>query len=286
MRGIISVAFFVGISTLATTAIIALRLRSAKASSPAAPVAVRQELNGTLNQKPVSVSASDLLMGSAPNQGAADEHPQHRVRLGGFSIDRYEVTNERYGRCVKAGACQAPALLSSAKRKSYFAEAEFAQYPVVFVDWDRADKFCRWDGARLPTEAEWELAARGPAPSQRIFPWGDTPPDCTKANLGGDLSCVGDTDRVGRRPAGASVWGAMDLAGNVWEWTADWYDAKYYATSPVFDPKGPSRGTLKVMRGGCFMSNADSLRVSCRKPELPGTWAPNVGFRCVRSQGG
>jgi len=235
-----------------------------------------------LNPAPVMVAASELLMGSPPNQGASDEHPLHRVRVSGFSMDRYEVTNERYGRCVKAGVCQAPALLSSAKRQNYFGQPEFAQYPVVFVDWERADKFCRWEGGRLPTEAEWELAARGPAPSQRAFPWGDAPPDCTKANLGGELSCLGDTDRVGRRTAGVSPWGAMDLAGNVWEWTADWYDSQYYKASPERDPKGPNQGTLKVMRGGCFMSNADSLRVSCRKPELPATWAPNVGFRCVR----
>ena len=96
---------------------------------------------------------------------------------------------------------------------------------------------------------------------------------------------MGDTDRVGRRVAGQSPYGAFDMAGNVWEWTADWYDAGYYAHSPSNDPVGPASGTLKVMRGGCWVSGANSLRSDCRKAELPALWAPNVGFRCVYSQG-
>jgi formylglycine-generating enzyme required for sulfatase activity len=237
------------------------------------------------NAQPVDVVASTFWMGSPSNQGANDERPQHQVAVSAFSIDRYEVTNERYAACVKAGVCKPPQLRSSAKRQAYFGTAEFGRYPVVFVGWAEANQFCQWDGGRLPTEAEWELVARGPAPSKRIFPWGDEAPDCTKANLGGDGSCVGDTDLVGRRPWGASPWGAMDMAGNVWEWTADWYDASYYQNSPKRDPRGPSQGTLKVMRGGCWMSGADSLRVSCRKAELPDSWAPNVGFRCARNRG-
>jgi formylglycine-generating enzyme required for sulfatase activity len=229
----------------------------------------------------VGIRSSELLMGSPMGAGAADERPLHRVRLSAFAIDRYEVTNGRYRRCVKAGACTSPALASSGKRKDYFAAQAFARFPVVFVNWQQAEAFCRWDGGRLPSEAEWELAARGPAPSVRIYPWGDNAPDCTRANMGGAGSCVGDTDVVGRRLLGASVWGAADLAGNVWEWTNDWYDANYYQTSPALDPKGPLTGALKVMRGGCFVSGADSLRVSCRKAELPATWAPNVGFRCA-----
>lgn len=229
----------------------------------------------------VRLPLSELMMGSPISAGAADERPLHRVRLSAFAIDRYEVTNERYWRCVRAGACTSPALASSAKRKDYFAAQAFGRFPVVFVNWQQADAFCRWEGGRLPTEAEWELAARGPAPSVRVYPWGDSAPDCTRANMGGPGSCVGDTDVVGRRKLGLSFWGVADLAGNVWEWTNDWYDAKYYQKSPVVDPQGPPMGALKVMRGGCFVSGADSLRVSCRKAELPATWAPNVGFRCA-----
>lgn len=229
----------------------------------------------------VRIPLSDLMMGSPINVGSSDERPLHRVRLSAFSIDRYEVTNERYLHCVQAGACSNPVLTSSAKRKDYFTAAAFAHYPTVFVNWQQAEAFCRWDGGRLPSEAEWELAARGPAPSVRVYPWGDTAPDCSKANMGGSASCVGDTDVVGRRSLGVSVWGISDLAGNVWEWTNDWYDPDYYQKSPETNPKGPSNGALRVMRGGCFVSGADSLRVACRKAELPATWAPNVGFRCA-----
>ncbi len=236
------------------------------------------------NPEPVEIPGGAFFMGSTMNQGAKDEYPQHSVQIAPFSIDRYEVTNERYAACVKANACKTPQLRSSALRKEYFGVAGFARFPVVFVNWEQANTFCRWDGGRLPTEAEWEFVARGPAPSKRIFPWGDEAPDCTKANMGGDGSCVGDTDLVGRRSWGASPWGAMDMAGNVWEWTMDWYDANYYQKSPKHDPQGPTQGKLKVMRGGCWMSGADSLRVSCRKAELPDTWAPNVGFRCARGK--
>jgi formylglycine-generating enzyme required for sulfatase activity len=196
-------------------------------------------------------------------------------------LDRYEVTNRRYGECVKAGACTPPSLASSHLRKNYFGNPEFADYPVIFVSWKQANAFCQHAGGRLPTEAEWEKTAKGASPSLRVYPWGNEPADCSKANFGGPGSCIGDTDRVGRRPAGASPFGALDMAGNVWEWTADWYDAGYYAKSPASDPKGPEQGRLKVMRGGCWLSGTDSLRVSCRKAELPQSWAYNVGFRCA-----
>ncbi len=214
-------------------------------------------------------------MGSA--LGAADEQPVHRVSGSPFVLDRYEVTNARYAACVEARACSAPALASSFTRAQYFGAEAFADYPVVHVSWGQATSFCAWAGGRLPTEAEWERAARGTADA-RTYPWGDSPPDCTKANYAG---CVGDTDRVGKRPAGQSPYGAFDMAGNVWEWTSDWYEAGFYGRSPEQDPAGPDMGHLKVMRGGCWASGTSSLRATCRKAELPSSWAPNVGFRCV-----
>jgi len=232
-----------------------------------------------LDATAVKVPAGRFLMGS--ESGAKDEKPVHEVVVGAIRLDRYEVTNRRYSACEKSGACSPPSLLSSHVRKSYYRNPEFADYPVVFVSWQQANTFCQHAGGRLPTEAEWEHAAKGDAPSTRVYPWGNEAPDCSKANLGGPGSCIGDTDRVGRRPLGASPFGAMDMAGNVWEWTADWYGASYYEKSPGRNPRGPEHGSLKVMRGGCWLSGADSLRVSCRKAELPATWAYNVGFRCA-----
>jgi formylglycine-generating enzyme required for sulfatase activity len=197
-----------------------------------------------------------------------------------FRLDRFEVTNARYASCVAAGACKAPSLSGSKTRARYVGEAAFAEYPVIFVSWFDAVTFCKWAGGRLPTEAEWERSARG-TETPRTFPWGNDAPTCDKANFAG---CVGDTDQVGKRPAGSSPYGALDMAGNVWEWTADFYAADYYSQSPVDNPKGPASGSLKVMRGGCWVSGADSLRSTCRKAELPSLWAPNVGFRCAYDQ--
>ena len=232
-----------------------------------------------LNPSPVHVPAGSFLMGS--EAGAADEKPIHRVDGSAFVMDRYEVTNTRYRACVTAGVCAAPALPSSNARPHYFDNPIFADYPVIHVSWKQAAQFCAFAGGRLPSEAEWERAAAG-SDAPRTYPWGASPPDCTKANFAG---CVGDTDRVGRRVAGQSPYGAFDMAGNVWEWTSDWYDAGYYSRSPSQDPIGPESGTLKVMRGGCWVSGESSLRTTCRKAELPGLWAPNVGFRCVYPEG-
>jgi formylglycine-generating enzyme required for sulfatase activity len=223
----------------------------------------------------VHVPAGTFLMGS--EAGASDEKPVHRVSGGEFAMDRYEVTNARFAACVQAGVCEPPALTSSSRRPHYFDNPDFADYPVIHVSWAQATQFCAWAAGRLPTEAEWERAARG-TEGPRTFPWGDSQPDCSKANMAG---CVGDTDRVGRRLAGQSPYGAFDMAGNVWEWTADWYEAGYYSRSPATEPAGPETGRLKVMRGGCWVSGANSQRATCRKAELPSQWAPNVGFRCV-----
>ncbi|MBI5548321.1 MAG: SUMF1/EgtB/PvdO family nonheme iron enzyme [Deltaproteobacteria bacterium] len=232
-----------------------------------------------LDPKPISIPAGLFVMGS--DEGAADERPVHKVDVSAVRLDRYEVTNARYRECVKSGGCTAPALPTSHRRPHYFDSSAFDDYPVILVSWHQAEQFCRFAGGHLPTEAEWEKAARGAAPETRRYPWGDQEPDCRLANLGGSASCVGDTDRVGRRPAGASPFGAFDMAGNVWEWVGDWYAADYYRTSPARDPRGPEKGSLKVMRGGCWESGASSLRVSCRKAELPAAWADNVGVRCA-----
>lgn len=240
----------------------------------------------TTNEGRVKVPAGEFAMGSPPGEGADDEQPRHHVWVSEFELDQFEVTNRRYQDCVKQGRCAPPQLRSSHLRNDYYDSERYAEYPVIFVALHQAEAFCQFAGGRLPTEAEWEKAARGPSPSLAKFPWGDQEPDCSLANLGGLRSCVGDTDRVGRRPLGQSPVGAMDMAGNVWEWVADWYNAEYYNTSPSRDPRGPDSGSLHVLRGGCWESSADSLRVSCRKPVVAATWAYNVGFRCAYGWGG
>jgi len=229
----------------------------------------------------VLVPAASFYMGS--EEGAADEQPVRVVALKAFALDRYEVTNGRYADCVAAGQCRAPQLMSSRSRDHYYDDPRYADFPVVLVDHAQAAAFCAFAAGRLPTEAEWERAARGALPSLNIFPWGDAWPTCALANFAG---CLGDTDRVGARPAGQSPVGAVDMAGNVWEWVSDWYDVDYYREAPATDPVGPNAGTLRVMRGGCWQSGVSSLRVSCRKAELPQAWADNVGFRCAYDVGG
>jgi formylglycine-generating enzyme required for sulfatase activity len=234
-----------------------------------------------VEQDQVAVPDDEFTIGSELGEGNRDEWPPHRVRIDGFRIDRTEVTNATYRACVDAGRCSPLAEEGSATRDDYSTNPRYDAFPVIQVTWEQAQQLCRWRGGRLPTEAEWEAAARGPGQEPRPYPWGDREPDCTLANFGGPRGCSGDTDEVGRRPAGASPYGAHDMAGNVWEWTSDWYDSRYYWQSPDADPRGPSAGSHRVIRGGCWESGIDSLRVSCRNAAEPGSAERNIGFRCA-----
>jgi formylglycine-generating enzyme required for sulfatase activity len=230
-------------------------------------------------------------MGStdADDQADSDEKPQHTVYLDAFWIDRTEVTNAQFRQCVEAGACQAPATCDWGE-PSYGGQGQ-ADRPVVCVNWNQAQAYCQWAGARLPTEAEWEKAARG-TDGQR-FPWGDDLElDGTRLNFC-DRNCentgndagVNDgyarTAPVGTYPAGASPYGALDMAGNVWEWVADSYGGDYYAGSPQRNPQGPGSGSDKVLRGGAWDRNWSNVRAANRNPYDPKFRGYNVGFRCV-----
>jgi formylglycine-generating enzyme required for sulfatase activity len=209
-------------------------------------------------------------MGSPDGTGEDDEHPQHTVYLDEYWIDRTEVTNAQYRWCVEAGACTAPVCET-------YDDAAKSDHPVVCVSWYDAQAYCKWAGRRLPTEAEWEKAARGT--DGRAYPWGNDSPDCIKAQYGG---CAGDTVAVGTKPAGVTPYGALDMAGNVWEWVTDWYDADIYAQLPRENPQGSVSGPTRVLRGGSWNFAADLIRVANRYWSMPDAGNVYFGFRCAR----
>ncbi len=226
------------------------------------------------------IPAGEFTMGS-DNTGDVSVRPAHTVDLDAFYIDKFEVTNEMYDACVYAVECRKPQQLGSVTQVTYFANPVFANYPVLYVDWKMANAYCAWRGARLPTEAEWEKAARGT--DERIYPWGADEPDCSFANTAG---CVGDTTPVDQYDKGQSPYGVYGMAGNVWEWTSSLFRPyPYDATDGREDPDSLKE---RIARGGSwhasFGGNSGNVRSDTRLALDPGYFGAYVGFRCVISK--
>ncbi|HKY52814.1 MAG TPA: SUMF1/EgtB/PvdO family nonheme iron enzyme, partial [Anaerolineales bacterium] len=204
-------------------------------------------------------------------QADEDEKPAHQVFLNSFWIDRTEVTNEMYLRCISAQVCTLPA------RSTYYSKPDYASHPVIGVSWVQAQEYCQWTGRRLPTEAEWEKAARGT--DDRIYPWGNDPPNSELANFNHQ---VNETTQVGTYAKGTSPYGVLDMAGNAWEWVADGYQPDFYSRSPEENPVSDSPVNQRVIRGGNWDSNEEGIRVTNRFWAFPGR-NDTDGFRCAKS---
>jgi len=219
----------------------------------------------------VYVPAGPFIMGST--RGEFDEEPRHLVELSAFYIDTYEVTNADYNKCVAAGKCQ---------RQRYARDKTLNQpkHPVVAVSWNNGVQYCEWAGKRLPTEAEWEKAARGT--DERYYPWGNEF-RADQVNMHHADDGFPTTAPVGSYPKNVSPYGAYDMAGNAWEWTADYWNPRYYRHSPSKDPKGPEKGVKRVMRGGSWLYDVPFFVNSFnRSPGRPWVRKSAVGFRCAK----
>jgi formylglycine-generating enzyme required for sulfatase activity len=258
-------------------------------ASPTPTFGIGSTLSGKDGMTFVYVPAGEFMMGSDTDE--PDEKPVHKITLAAFWIDQTEVTIQMYRLCVESGVCKEPTSKKSYTHSSYYGNAEFDNYPVLYVDWNMAKAYCEWVDRRLPTEAEWEKAARGE--SAFVYPWGNAF-DGTKVNFC-DENCsfdwadkssddhFADTAPVGSYPNGASPYGALDMAGNAWEWVADWYSDTYYAGSPSSNPLGPEEGQYRVLRGGAWGHFADGVRSARRSWVDPTNADGNVGFRCAMS---
>ncbi|MGI5986312.1 MAG: protein kinase domain-containing protein [Oscillospiraceae bacterium] len=217
----------------------------------------------------VYVPEGTFIMGS--DDGFDNEKPVREVYLDAYWIDKFEVSNAQYKVCVDAGQCTLPESIN-------YGDSYYANHPVIYIKWHQAKAYCEWAGGSLPTEAQWEKAARGPDGNK--YPWGNEDPTCDKANYYG---CgVEATTEVGSYPEGASVYGAMDMAGNVWEWVNDWYGP--YDANETDNPTGPDSGYSRVMRGGSWDDLSGNLRSALRSLNLPTITYLSYGFRCVLPQ--
>jgi formylglycine-generating enzyme required for sulfatase activity len=261
--------------------------------------------------KMVTVPEGEFLMGcdrkidNCRTDEFHEEEPLHAVYLDEYAMDKYEVTNREYAACVAKGICNPPRRFSSGTRDHYYDDPQYELFPVLYVSRTDAITYCASQGKRLPTEAEWEKAARG-AIDTRLWPWGAAFVECSRLDVIEKTSCTlkkRDMIRVGSLPRGASPYGVMDMAGNAFEWVSDKYSIFYYAESPYLNPQGPATSryrrtdygdttTYYTIRGGSYVDNFYYMRVAHRHfghwGDEPMTDVPHfrswrVGFRCAKS---
>lgn len=226
----------------------------------------------------VTIAKGGFIRGSSPEIGRADERPRRTLYLRAFMIDKYEVTNARYRKFIAATGHKEP--FNVYGTGSIFEVPGIETLPVVQVTWHDAADYCQWTGKRLPTEAEWEKAARGI--DGRTYPWGNKAPSVRHVNFNRDWVATGTLLPVGSLPGGVSPYGVHDMSGNAREWVQDWYAKDYYHVAPDRNPKGPETGLLKVIRGGSWHSFESDIRTAARGKGGFALKTHGTGFRCAR----
>ena len=233
------------------------------------------------------VPVGEFEMGAEGDKAEPDEAPKHRVFLDAFYIGKYEVTNRQYHTFVKATSHRTPQNCCEAKYNIWRGDNLIngtEEVPVINVSWDDAEAYCRWSGGRLPTEAEWEKAARGT--DSRIYPWGNDPVTGNRSNYGiANVTFWEGPATLAKKDQydhGRSPYGAYEMAGNVWEWVQDFYDESYYKNSPAKNPTGPSAGSSRVIRGGSWQNQPDTLRSSNRMKHVQDQQRVYIGIRCAK----
>jgi len=244
----------------------------------------------TCDPEMVFVPAGDFKMGSDWNPtDFPNELPIHTVTLSAYWIDRNDVTMDEYAACVTASGCPVPVYSYLDNSECNWGSPRGGSNPINCVDWQQGETYCTWAGKRYPTEAEWEKAARGENQPEPTYPWGEAAPTCNYAVMDdpktGFEGCgLNATGPVGSKPAGSSPYGALDMAGDVWDWVNDWFSPTYYSVSPATDPPGPATGTSRVLRGGSWSSTGGAdLRSSMRISNAPNQASYGFGFRCAKN---
>lgn len=220
----------------------------------------------------VYVPAGEFTMGNNRDP-KSKEYPEHLVYLDAFWMDKTEVTNAMYEKCVKSGDCLPPV----PRLNPYYGRWAYRNLPVVYVNWYEAELYCAWAGRRLPTEAEWEKAARGT--DARYYTWGNSAANPRLANFSKTL--IFEPLPATRYALGASPYGALNMGGNVREWVSDWFFNKYYLNSPYKNPIGAETGTERSLRGGAYDANQDDITTFRRYKHEPDSAGLSRGFRCA-----